>query len=196
MHMGEFQNEFQEAYLNREELKKGGDGRIREQKHLKHGEMEETFMNFVSATAERDAAFTELTTTDTNLTTQLRQQEDQILDLQADMCNLKVLAAVKTTEGGGASNTGGNSNTRTKNHEKNFQPTRMIKNTTTTTTTAGHTNTAEVAPISLQHERRQNLDTRRKQHIETKWGDKWQTRREFVRKSKKKADEMIRNIVY
>ena len=59
-HMGEFQNEFQETYLNREELKKGGDGRIRDQKHLKHGEMEETFMNFVSATAARDAAFTEL----------------------------------------------------------------------------------------------------------------------------------------
>ena len=35
-------------------------------------------MNFVSATSASDAAFTELKTTNGNLFTQLRQQEDHI----------------------------------------------------------------------------------------------------------------------
>ena len=60
--------------------------------------MKELFMDFSSVTAERDSAFTELTTSNVNLTTQLRHQEDQIWSLQSDMCNLKVSAAAKTTK--------------------------------------------------------------------------------------------------
>ena len=63
----------------------------------KHGGMEDALMDFVSATESRDAALMETTTADANLTTQLRHQEDQIRSLQADMCNIKVLTAVKTT---------------------------------------------------------------------------------------------------
>ena len=43
------------------------------------------------------------------------QQEDQIRDLQAEMRNIKVLAEARTTKVGVSGNTGGNSNTRTKN---------------------------------------------------------------------------------
>ena len=77
--------------------------------------MEDTFINFASATAARDAAFTEITTKNAKLTTQIRQKEDKIWSVQADMCNLKVVAAAQTTghvlEGGGSGNTGGNLNT-------------------------------------------------------------------------------------
>ena len=75
--------------------------------------MKELFMDFSSVTAERDSAFTELTTSNVNLTTQLRHQEDQIWSLQSDMCNIKVSAAAKTTKIGRDSNTGGNYNTHT-----------------------------------------------------------------------------------
>ena len=70
---------FQEAYLDKEELEKtariSGCG---SPNNLKHGEMEDAFMNFASATSARDAAFTKLTTTNGNFLTQLRQQKDQI----------------------------------------------------------------------------------------------------------------------
>ena len=67
--------------------------------------MEDAFMNFALATAARDEAFTELTTKNGNLSTQLRQQEDQIWALQAKLCNLNVAAAtwsidVKTNKTG------------------------------------------------------------------------------------------------
>ena len=37
--------------------------------NVKHGEMEDAFMNFASATSARDAAFTKMTTTNDNLST-------------------------------------------------------------------------------------------------------------------------------
>ena len=43
-------------------------------KNVKYREMEDSFMNFASATAARDDAFAELMTTNVNLTTQLRKQ--------------------------------------------------------------------------------------------------------------------------
>ena len=46
----------------------------------------------------RDASFTELTVANLNFKTQLRKQEDQIQELKAEMCNLKVAAAKQTTE--------------------------------------------------------------------------------------------------
>ena len=51
--------------------------------NVKHDEMEDAIMNFASATAARDAAFNEMTKTNGNLSTQLGQQEYQILSLQA-----------------------------------------------------------------------------------------------------------------
>ena len=85
---------FQEAYLDREELEQttsvAGYGSAN---NVKHGEMEDSFMNFVSATAARDAAFIKLTMRNGNLSTQWRQQEDQIRYLQSELCNLKIAAA-------------------------------------------------------------------------------------------------------
>ena len=67
--------------------------------------MEDTFMNFASVTAARDAAFTKLTTTHGNLSTQFIHQEDQIQSLQAEFCNLKVAAITLTTHVKGYSKT-------------------------------------------------------------------------------------------
>ena len=66
--------------------------------NIQHGDMEDDFMNFSSATAACDAAFTELTTTNGNLYTQLRHQDDQVRSLQAVLCNIKVATATKTTK--------------------------------------------------------------------------------------------------
>ena len=55
-------------------------------------------MNFASAKAERDAAFTELTMTNGNLSTQLRRQEYQVRDLQAKLFNLKVAAEMQPVD--------------------------------------------------------------------------------------------------
>ena len=86
-----FKTHFQEAHLDWEELKQtAGAAEYRSENNVKHGEMKELFMDFSSVTAERDSAFTELTTSNVNLTKQLKQKEDQIWSLQTDMCNLKV----------------------------------------------------------------------------------------------------------
>ena len=55
-------------------------------------------MIFTLATASQDAAFTELTKKNWNLSTQLRKQEDKIWELQAELCNLKVAATTQTTK--------------------------------------------------------------------------------------------------
>ena len=59
--------------------------------------MEDALMNLVSATAAQDVALTKLTTEKGNLYTQLRQKEYRILELQSELCNIKVAAATKTT---------------------------------------------------------------------------------------------------
>ena len=53
--------------------------------NVKHGEMEDTFMNFALENESHDAAFTKLTKTNGNLSTQLMHQEDQIRELQAEL---------------------------------------------------------------------------------------------------------------
>ena len=63
--------------------------------NIKHGKMENTFMNFASVTASWDAAFTKLTTTNGNLSTYLRQQKDHIRSLQEEFYNLKVEAETR-----------------------------------------------------------------------------------------------------
>ena len=65
---------------------------------VKRGEMEDTFVNFVLATAAHDAEFTKLTTTTRNQSKKLRLQEDHIRKLQVELCNLKLAAATQTTE--------------------------------------------------------------------------------------------------
>ena len=65
--------------------------------NVKHGETEDDFMDFASTTASLDAVFTKLTTKNRNMSTQLRQQEDQIWALSVELCNLKVAEAEKKT---------------------------------------------------------------------------------------------------
>ena len=56
--MGEFQNAFQDAYLDRELLDKtAGAPGDRSPNNVKPREMENSFMNFVSETAARDVVF-------------------------------------------------------------------------------------------------------------------------------------------
>ena len=69
----QFKTHFQEAYLDREELEKtAGAAGCGSANNIKHREMEDAFMNFALLTAARDAEFTELMTTNANLTTKLR----------------------------------------------------------------------------------------------------------------------------
>ena len=71
--------------LDREDLEQiagsAGYGSIN---NVKHGEMEDFFIDFALVTTARDADFTKLTTTNANLSTRLRHQEDQIRALQVD----------------------------------------------------------------------------------------------------------------
>ena len=89
-----FKSHFQEACLDREELDQtSGAAGYGSSNNVKHIVMEDSSMHLASATEARDAAFTKLTKTNGNLSTKLRQQEDQIRALQAKLCNLKVAAA-------------------------------------------------------------------------------------------------------
>ena len=88
-----FKAHLQEAYLDREEIEQttGAVG-YDSAKNVKHSEIADAFMNFAPATAAHDAAFTELTTTNRNMSRKSRQQEDQIRALQVELCNLKIAA--------------------------------------------------------------------------------------------------------
>ena len=66
--------------------------------NIKHREMEDSFINFTSATSARYTAFTELASTNGNLSTKLWQQKDQIQALQAKLCNLKVAAETQSID--------------------------------------------------------------------------------------------------
>ena len=89
----------QEAYLDREELEQNaGLAGYGSTKNMKHGEMEDDFMIFALEMVAHDAAFKKVTTTNKNMSTKLRQQEDYIQSLQAEIYNLKVVAATQTTD--------------------------------------------------------------------------------------------------
>ena len=97
----QFKSHFQESYIDREYLRQtAGVVGYGSANNVKHSEMEDSFMNFASATATRYSEFTKLKTTSGNFSTQLRQQEDQIRALQAKLCQLKVAAATRNVEGG------------------------------------------------------------------------------------------------
>ena len=111
-----FKAHFQEAYLDREKLEQiAGAIVYGSAKNFKHSEMEVAFINVTSATSEQDVALIEMRTININLTTQLRQKEDHIRALQAEMSNLKVVAAAQTTEVVGTGKGGGQAYTHGKN---------------------------------------------------------------------------------
>ena len=90
---------FQEAYIDREGLEQtAGAAGYGSANNTKQGKMEDDFMNFASTTASQDAALTELKTTNRNLTMKLSHHKDQIMALQAEMCNLKVATTAQITE--------------------------------------------------------------------------------------------------
>ena len=94
-----FKEYFQKAYLDRDALKQiAGEAGYGSANNVKHGEMEHASMKFSSATAAQYAAFIKLTTKNVNMSTQLRQQEDQIWSLQDHLFNLKLTAATQTTD--------------------------------------------------------------------------------------------------
>ena len=85
--------------MDREEIEQtAGAAGYGRSNNIKHGEMEDAFMNFASATAAQDTYFTDMTTTNDNLSTQLRQREDHIWALQEKLWNLKVVVATQTTD--------------------------------------------------------------------------------------------------
>ena len=75
---------FQGAYLDREEIEQtAGAAGYGSPNNANHGEIEDTFMNFATATEALDADFTYMTSTNGNLSDQFRHQEEHILPLQA-----------------------------------------------------------------------------------------------------------------
>ena len=89
-----FKSHFQDAYLDREDTKQtAGSAGYGSAKNVKHGEIEDDFMNLALATSARDSEFTKLKKQNGNFSTQLRQQEDQIQTFQSILCNKKVAAA-------------------------------------------------------------------------------------------------------
>ena len=60
--------------------------------------MEDSFKNFTSVIEAQDADFTKLAIINRNLSTQARHQQDHFWYLQAQLCNLKVAAATRTTD--------------------------------------------------------------------------------------------------
>ena len=94
-----FRGNLQYSYLDKEKLEKTAVAAgCSSANNVKHGEIEDAFMNFASATAENDAAFTELTKTTGNMSTQLRLQEDHIWAIHVELCNLKLASETQTTE--------------------------------------------------------------------------------------------------
>ena len=66
---------FQEEYLDREDRKQtAGVAGYGSTNNVKYYEMEDAFMNFALVTTARDAAFTDLTMTNSNLSTESRQK--------------------------------------------------------------------------------------------------------------------------
>ena len=97
---GFLKENLQSSYLDREKLDQTEvSADCSSANNVKHGEMEDTFMNFAFAIAAHDSAFPEVTMTTRNMSTQLRLQEDHIQALQVEICNLKVAAATRTTKG-------------------------------------------------------------------------------------------------
>ena len=82
--------------------KEGNEENIRRGRLWQHQQREtwrngRNFMNFASTTSERDAVFTELTTTNGNTTTQLSQKEDHIQELKVETYKLKVEVSAQKT---------------------------------------------------------------------------------------------------
>ena len=74
-----FKAHIQESCLYRKELEQTvGYAVYWNANNIKHGELEDAFTDFVSATAAQDEAFTKLTITKGNLFTNLRQKEGHI----------------------------------------------------------------------------------------------------------------------
>ena len=81
-----FEAHLQEAYLDREELEKKPEVACYSSvNNVKHGKMEDAFMNFASVISARDSAIKKLITKNRNLSTQSRQKEYQIRELQEDI---------------------------------------------------------------------------------------------------------------
>ena len=89
----------QEAYLEKEDLKQteGATG-YGITNNVKYGEMEDAFMSFALATVVRNADPTNMMTTNGKFPNQSRHQEDRIRALQAELCNLKLAAATRTSK--------------------------------------------------------------------------------------------------
>ena len=126
-----FKAHFQESYLDQEELEKtlgaAGNGNSN---NVKHGKMEDAFINISLVMAAREVELTKMTTKNGNLKMHLRQNEDNIWALQMEMCNLTVVAAVLTNQVKVTNKGGGQPYTHEKNTDLSGQPTPLKRNTT------------------------------------------------------------------
>ena len=130
-------------------------------------------MNFMSTTEARDAAFTELTTVNGNLSTKLRHQEDQIRASQAKLCNLKVSAAMRPID------------VKTNKKRQTYERDKKQKLQWPTHLTEKNYNSRNYCWLHIYDTRnlhksekckRKNMATRRSPREETQWGDRKTTR--------------------
>ena len=125
--------------------------------NVKHGEMEDAFMSFASATAAQDAYLTKITMTNGNRSTKLRHNEYHIQDLQAELCNLKLVGENRPTKVKG-SNKAVQSYAHNKKQKPQW-PTDLKKKNIITVVTVGHMYTAQESHTCQTHELGRMLET-------------------------------------
>ena len=143
--------------MDREELEQRADAAgYGSAKNVKHVEMEDFLINFLYATAVEGADFINLTTTNGNLFTPFRQQEDHIQALQAKLFNLKVAAATRPVNM--KTNKTGHLYTQNKNQNHSGQGIRG-RRSITTEITGGCTDTTQATHTRQKHVRGKKLVT-------------------------------------
>ena len=148
-------------------------------------------MSFSSATAARDASFTNMTTTNGNLWNQLRQQEDQIWSLQEELWNLKVESATRHTKVKGSNKTV--QQYKRKKKQKPQWPTDLTEKYITTEITVGIMDTIKATRTRQTYARGKMLDTIMSLHEATQWGYHRTTRHTYGRKDDRDSGYTIKN---
>ena len=106
LHMGAVQGKYTGGISGKGRKKKtAGAAGYGSANNVKHGKMEDAFMNFALAKAAGDPAFTKLLTRNSNLYTKMGHQEYHIQSLKPEFSNLKLATSTQPTKVKIANNT-------------------------------------------------------------------------------------------
>ena len=150
-------------------------------------------MDFVSATADWNVAFTKLTTKNGNISYQLRQQLDLIRALKAELCNLKVAVATQTTNTKVCNKGVQLYECKENRHHSGQRVQRRKKATKITDHPMGMIQETRTHQTQAQE---QWLDTSRRLRNMTQWGTHKTISQAYGRIDEREVGEMIISIVY